>query len=33
MSKNNQFLRSVHTFVSYDERLNSMTVDSVSLYD
>ena len=33
MSKNNQFLRSVHTFVNYDERLNSMTVDSVSLYD
>ena len=33
MSKNNQFLRSVHTFVDYDERLNSMTVDSVSLYD
>lgn len=33
MSKNKQFLRSVHTFVDYDERLNNMTVDSVVLYD
>ena len=33
MSKNKQFLRSVHTFADYDERLNNMTVDSVVLYD
>ena len=30
MSKNNQFLRAVHTFVDYDERLKSSTGKSLN---